>query len=47
MNEIEIPGKIDCGDAEPKTFEDMYYETLIALYELKPDEKNVLDNKGN
>lgn len=47
MNEIEITGAIHRGDAEPETFEDMYYETLMALYELKLDKKIILDNKGD
>ena len=47
MNDIEIAGAIHRGDAEPKTFEDMYYETLMALYELELDEKISLGNKGN
>lgn len=47
MNELEIPGAINPGDTKPETFEDMYYETLMALYELKLDEKFILDNKGN
>lgn len=47
MNEIEITGAIYRGDAVSETFEDMYYETLMALYELKLDKKIILDNKGN
>ena len=39
MNDIEIPGVIYRGDALPETFEDMYYETLMTLYELKLDEE--------
>ena len=38
MNDVEIQGVIYPGDAKSETFEDMYYETLMALYELKLDE---------
>lgn len=39
MDGIQIHGIIDLGDALPETFEDMYYETLMALYELWLDEE--------
>lgn len=39
MDGIQIHGIIDRGDALPETFEDMYYETLMALYELWLDEE--------
>lgn len=45
MNEIEITGAIYRGDAVPETFEDMYYETLMALYELELDRRIILDRK--
>ena len=45
MNEIEITGAIHRGDAVPETFEDMYYETLMALYELELDRKIILDRR--
>lgn len=46
MNEIEITDAIHRGDAEPETFEDMYYETLMALYELELDRKIILNRRG-
>lgn len=45
MNEIEITGAIYRGDAVPETFEDMYYETLMALYELELDRRIILDRR--
>lgn len=46
LNEIELTGAIHRGDAEPETFEDMYYETLMALYELDLDRKIILNRRG-
>lgn len=46
MNEIEITGAVYRGDAVPETFEDMYYETLMALYELELDRKIILNRRG-
>ena len=45
MNEIEITGAIYPDDAVPETFEDMYYETLMALYELELDRRIILDRR--
>ena len=45
MNEIEITGAIYRGDAVPETFEDMYYETLMALYELELDRRIILNRR--
>lgn len=39
LEQTEAPGVISRGDALPKTFEDMYYETLMQLYNLKLDEE--------
>lgn len=39
LNDIDINGEISRGEADPKTFEDKYYEALMHLYTLQLDRK--------
>lgn len=44
-NDFEIQGAIYRGEAESATFEDMYYETLMKLYELEVDKYTIESKK--